>query len=178
MRQFCLLTYPPRSKWASCEKMIFFSKIGIFWSPLSVAKTHWIVNWLQLFSLLYFCMASYQGIYAKLVLMMSLKCSIVENDGELMLMVLRTHFLPQQQYSPVHAMFLAFHVWVINEDASFFHFFHKITDIRSWRCFSSSKIHTQFSHTFSNITMIFKVMSQYLLALFKRIHNHIRSLKG
>ena len=30
MRQFCLFTYPPRSKWASSEKMIFFSKIGIF----------------------------------------------------------------------------------------------------------------------------------------------------
>ena len=24
MRQFCLFTYPPRSKWASSEKMIFF----------------------------------------------------------------------------------------------------------------------------------------------------------
>ena len=45
--------------------------------------------------------------------------------------------------------------------ASFFHFFHKITNIRSWRCFSFSKIRTQFSHTFCNITMIFKVMSQY-----------------
>ena len=32
------------------------------------------------------CMASYQGLYAKFISMMSLKCSIVENDGELMLM--------------------------------------------------------------------------------------------
>ena len=30
MRQFCLFTYPPRSKWASSEKEIFFDKIGIF----------------------------------------------------------------------------------------------------------------------------------------------------
>ena len=33
MRQFCLLTYPPRSKWASSEKQIFFfffAKIDIF----------------------------------------------------------------------------------------------------------------------------------------------------
>ena len=31
MRQFCLFTYPPRSKWASYAKMIFFFvKIGIF----------------------------------------------------------------------------------------------------------------------------------------------------
>ena len=36
------------------------------------------------------------------------------------------------------------------------------------RCFSSSKIRTQFSHTFCNNTMIFKVMLQYFPALFKR----------
>ena len=51
--QFCLFAYPPRSKWASFEKMIiFFAKIGIFCmsiaGPLSEAKTHWMVNWLQL----------------------------------------------------------------------------------------------------------------------------------
>ena len=27
--QFCLFPYPPRTKWASSEKMIFFAKIGI-----------------------------------------------------------------------------------------------------------------------------------------------------
>ena len=52
----------------------------------------------------------------------------------------------------------------IDEDASFFHFFHKITNIRRWRCFSSSKIRKQFSQKFCNITMIFKVMSQYFPA--------------
>ena len=30
MRQCCLITYPPRSKWASYEKTIFFAKISIF----------------------------------------------------------------------------------------------------------------------------------------------------
>ena len=30
MRQFCLFTYPPRSKWALSVKMIFFAKIDIF----------------------------------------------------------------------------------------------------------------------------------------------------
>ena len=30
IRQFCLLTYTPRSKWASSEKMIFLAKIDIF----------------------------------------------------------------------------------------------------------------------------------------------------
>ena len=53
---------------------------------------------------------------------------------------------------------------------SFFNFFHKIANIRSWRCFSSFRIYTQFSLTFCNITMIFKVMSEYFPALFKRIH--------
>ena len=60
--------------------------------------------------------------------------------------------------------FWLFTLWFIDEDASFFHFYHTRTNIRSWRCCSSSKIRTQFSHTSCNITMIFKVMSQYLAA--------------
>ena len=69
-------------------------------------------------------MALYQDLYAKFVSMMSPKCSIVENCGELMLMALHTHFLPQQQYSRMYAQFLAFHAWVYDdEDESFFHFF-------------------------------------------------------
>ena len=60
--------------------------------------------------------------------------------------------------------FWLFTLRFIDEDVNFFHFFHKIMIIRSWRCFSSSKIRTQFSHTFCNITMIFKVMSQYFPA--------------
>ena len=59
-----------------------------------------------------------------------------------------------------------------------FIFFHKITNIWSWRCFFSSKIRMQFSHTFCNITMIFKVMSQYFPDVFKRIHDHIRLAEG
>ena len=35
MRQFCLITFPPRSKWASSEKTIFFSKIGIFYKSIA-----------------------------------------------------------------------------------------------------------------------------------------------
>ena len=34
MLQFCLFTYPPRSKRASSEKMILFGKIGIFCKSL------------------------------------------------------------------------------------------------------------------------------------------------
>ena len=71
MRRFCLFTYLPRSKWASSVKMIF-SKIGIFCKsitgPLSEAKTHWMLNWLQLLKQLDFVLASYQGLYAKFVL--------------------------------------------------------------------------------------------------------------
>ena len=47
-------------------------------------------------------------------------------------------------FSSVRTVFCLFTVWFIDEDASFFHFFHNITNIRSWRCLSSSKIHTQF----------------------------------
>ena len=74
-----------------------------------------------------------------------------------------TYFLPQQQYSRMYVLFLDFHALVYR-----------------WRCqcFSSSKIRTQFSHTFCKITMIFKVMSQYFPALFNRMHNHIRSAEG
>ena len=44
---------------------------------------------------------SYQGLYTKFVSMTSPNCSVVENDGELMLMALHT-------YSRVHALILAF----------------------------------------------------------------------
>ena len=164
------------------KRWLFFAKIDIFCKsiadPLSEAKTHWMANWLQP-EPIELCITSYQSLYAKFVPMMFPKCLIVENDSELMLMALHTHFLPQQQYSRVYSLFLAFHASrFIDEDASFFHSFHKITNIRSWRCFSSSKIRTQFSHTFCNISMIFKVMSQYFPALFKRIQNHICSAKG
>ena len=77
-----------------------------------------------------------------------------------------------------YALFLAFHALVYRWGCQFLSFFHKITSIQSWRCFSSSKIPMQFSQTFCNNTMIFKVMSQYFPALFKRIHNHIHSSEG
>ena len=84
-------------------------------------------------------MASYHRLYAKFISMMSSKCSIVENDDELMLMTLHAHFLRQQQYSRLYAFFLAYHAF-IDEDASFFHIVLKITNIRSWRYLSSSTI--------------------------------------
>ena len=116
--------------------------------------------------------------FSILVSMISPKCSIVENDAELMLMALYTHILSHSSniLGCTHSFWL-FMFWFTDENASFLHFFRKITNIRSWRCFSSSKIRTQFLHTFGHIIMIFKVMSQYFPALFKRIHYHIRSAK-
>ena len=61
------------------------------------AKTHWMVNWL--------CTASYQGLYAKFVSMMSPKCSIVENDVELMLMALHTLSATAAILTGVHTVF-------------------------------------------------------------------------
>ena len=96
--------------------MIFLAKIGIFCKsiadPLSEAKTHWMVDWLQFLKLLDFFLVSYQGLYAKFISMMLPKFSIVENDGELMLMALHLHFLPQQQYSREYALFFDFHAIV------------------------------------------------------------------
>ena len=35
MRQYFLFTYPPRSKWTSSEKIIFFARSGIFYKSIS-----------------------------------------------------------------------------------------------------------------------------------------------
>ena len=93
-----------------------------------------------------------KGLYAKFISMMSPKSSVIENDGELMLMAFHAHFLPQQQYCQVYALFCLFTLWFIDEDASFFHFFNKLTNIRSWRCLSSSK---------SNIAIFPSVVQPY-----------------
>ena len=131
--------------------------------PLSEAKTHWMVNWHEL-------LASYQGLHSKFVSMMSPKCSIVENDGNYCWWRFKHTFSYSSNILGCMYCFWLFTLWFIDEESSFFHFFHKIMNIWSWRCFSFSKI-----RTFCNIIMIFKLMSQYFPALFKRIHNRIRS---
>ena len=68
-------------------------------------------------------MASNQGLYAKFSSMMSPKYSIVDNDGELMLMALQAHFPPQQQYSRVYALFLAFYALVYRWGCKFLSLF-------------------------------------------------------
>ena len=166
MRQRCLFTYPPWSKWVSSEKMICKS-IAV---PLSAAKTYWMVNWFQLLNQWNFVWRSLWSL-----------CKIRLNDVFEMFSCWKRRWLDvdgaSHTLSATAAIFLGvrtpcfwlFTLWFIDEDASFFHFFHKIMNIRSWRCFFSSKIRKQFSHTLCNITMIFKVMSQYFPALFKRI---------
>ena len=47
MRQFCLFTYPPRSKWASSEKMIFFLPKSA--SSVSRSQAH-LVNRIQAYT--------------------------------------------------------------------------------------------------------------------------------
>ena len=131
MRQFCLFTYAPRSKRASSEKTIFFTKIGIFRmsfdDPLSEnALDGQLASTPESIGL--WCMASYQGLYAKFTLLMSPKCSIVEDDGELMLMALHAHFLLQQHILECTLCFWIFTLWFTDEDAGFF---RKITNVRS-----------------------------------------------
>ena len=94
-------------------------------------------------------MASYQDLNAKCVWMMAPKCSIVEDDRELMLMALHTHFLLQQQYSRVYGW--VFTLWFIDEDVSFFHFFHKITNIRLLFFQNPYAIFTHILHFYHNL---------------------------
>ena len=161
MREFCLFTYPPRSKWASSEEMISFLPKSASSVSRSRSENALDGKLASTSEPIEFCMSSYQGFYAKFDSMMSPKC----------------FFLPQQQYSRVYALFFSRFGLSIKMPVSFT-FFLKITNIRIWRCFSSSKIRTQFSRTLCNFTMTFKVMSQYFPAFCKRTHNHIRSAEG
>ena len=105
------------------------------------------------------CIASYQGFYAKFVSMTSSKCLIVEVDGELMLMALHIHFL--SGLCTVFG-FSRFDLWM-RMPVSF--------------TFSQDDEHSELTvHPFFQNP--YKVISQYFLALFKRIHNRIRSAEG
>ena len=164
MRVFCapiLLVLLYLKRW------FFFGTIGIFCKSIVVPRIGWSI---------YFNSWTSWSLYV--VIPMSL-CKIRLNDVQsLRTTATYTHFLPQHHDSRVYALFLAFHALVYRGGWQFFHFFHKITNIRRWRCFSSSESRTQFSHIFCNITVIFKVISQYFPAFFKRIHNHIHSAEG
>ena len=52
MRQFCLFTYPPRAKWVSSEKIIFFfAKIGIFCKSIARLLSSVVQAYTQPYSL-------------------------------------------------------------------------------------------------------------------------------
>ena len=99
-----LLVYiPPNIKMSFIWKFDYFLPKSV--SSVSQSQPHLAkrkhIGWSIGFNCWTNCVASYQGLYAKFVSKMSPKCSIVENDSELTLMALHTHFLPQQHYSRV-----------------------------------------------------------------------------
>ena len=102
-------------------------------------------------------MVSYQGVFAKFVSMISPKYSIVVNDGELMLRELHTHFLPQQQYSWVYAMFLAFHALVYR-----------------WKCQFPSLFSQYNEHTELTVLLFF----QNPYAIFAHILQHYHDIQS
>ena len=146
-------------RWFFLENIFCKSVAG----PFSEAKTYWMVNWLQLLNQLNFVLR-----YIKIFLQNSSQWCLRN------VQLLRTK---------VNWYWWRFtHTFCHNSNIlgcmHCFWLFHKITNIRSWLCLSSYKIRTQFSNIFCNITMIFKVISEYFPALFKRIHNNIHSMEG
>ena len=87
--------------------------------------------------------------------MMSTKCSTVENDGELILMTLHTHFLRQQQYSQMYALFLAFHALV-------------------YRCQFLSLFSQDYEHT--DLTVLLFLQNPY--AIFAHIMQHYHDFQS
>ena len=98
--------------------MIFFAKVGIFCKSIAAKRKR--IGWSVGFN-------SWTNWTLFGVLPRSL-CKISPNDVQLsrtMLMVLHVHFLSQQQYSRVYALFLAFHALVYRWWWQFFSLFAK-----------------------------------------------------
>ena len=146
--------------------------------PFSEAKTHCRVSWLQLLNQLNFVWRHTKDFISNSYQWYLRNVQLLRTTVNWCWWRFTYTFSHSGNILGYTHCFWFFTLWFIDENASFFHFFHKITNIQSWRCFSSSKIRMQFSHTFCNITMIVKVMSQYFPELFKCIHNHIRSAEG
>ena len=115
MRQFCLFTYPPRSKWASSEKILFFcqNRHLLYVAPSAPNSDSFWVRRLFNVCVRGFCASNPTILLVNITA--KIKMSLIWKDD---------------------------------------FFFAKIG------------------------TTIFKVMSQYFPALFKRIHNHIRSAEA
>ena len=130
MRQFaCLHTRQDQNE-LQLKRWFFLPK-----SSLSEAKTHGMVNWLQLLNqlnLLWRYTNSSQWCLRNVKL---LKTTVNWCWWRF------THtFCHSNNILGYTHCFWLFSLWFIDEDVSLFQFFHKITNIRSWRCFSSSKI--------------------------------------
>ena len=132
VRQFCLFTHPPRSKWASSEKMIFFCQnrhlLYADHRPAYRSKNALDSQLASTPEPIELFMVTYQDLCAKFLSIMSPKYAIVENDGELMLMALHKHFLPQRQYSRVYTLFLAFQALVHRWGCQFLSLFSQDTE--------------------------------------------------
>ena len=124
----CLHTRQDQNKLHLKRWFFFFAKIGIFCDSIadlvSEAKTHWMVNWLQFLNQLNFVWR-HTNVF-------------MQNSSQWclwnwMLMVLHPHFLLQQQYSRVYAVFGFSRFGLSMRMPVSFTFFHKITNIRSWR---------------------------------------------
>ena len=79
----------------------------------------------------------------------------------------------------INALFLASHALVYWWECQFLSLFsqdNEHTELTVILCFQNP--YAIFAHNLHNITMIFKVISQYFPAVFKRIHNPIRLAKG
>ena len=113
---------PPRSKWASSEKMIFMPKLASSLAHLAKRSS-----------------SVYTTIFVR------------RKD--------KTVYLSNETWAKCYNI-ICLHS---RQDQNEFR-------LKRWFFFAKSAL-----HSFCNITMIFKVMSHYFPALFKRIHNHIRS---
>ena len=162
----CLLTRQDQNV-LHLKRWFFFSEIVIFCKsivgPLSEAKTHWMVNWLQLLNQLNFVWRYIKVFFCKIRLndvSEVFNCwerRWIDVDG-----ASHTLYATVAIFLGVRTVFWLFTLWFIYEDASFFHFFHKIR----W-------------FFFANIGILCKLIAGPLSeALFKRIYNHIRSAEG
>ena len=129
----CLHTHPDLNE-LHLKRWFFFAKIGIFCKsiagPLSEAKTHWMVNWLQLLNQLNFVWRN-----TKVFIQNSSQWCL--RNVQLLRITVNwcwwwrfTHTFCHNILWCKHCFWL-FTLWFIDEDASFFHFFHKITNILS-----------------------------------------------
>ena len=155
-----LLYIPAKIKMSFIRKDdFFFTKIGIFCKsiggPLIKKKMQWMVNWIQFLNQLDFVRR-----HTKVFMQNSSQWCL----WNVQLLRTTVNWCWWCTLSATVVMFSVVRT-IFGFSRQFLSLFLQ-QNTPSWRCFFSSKIRMQFSH---------KVMSQYLPAFFKRIHNYIRS---